>query len=365
MIPPDTQSQILQQFEQDGTLYQDLGRTSAELIKMILAAQGLRVHSVTWRSKERDSLARKIASPEKNYQALTDITDICGVRIITYFDDEVDAVAQLVAREFTIDPENSTDKRQLLDMDRFGYQSMHFIAGFSPERCALFEYQRFAERKMEIQIRSILQHAWAEIEHDLGYKSASGVPREIRRRFARVAGLLELADAEFSGIRRELHDYANHLPEQIQEHPEQVGLDLLSLQSAYSSSKNLKALDRVVANVAHARLISNTTFVLERAVPRFAFLGIHSIAELEREAGVQLARVEAFARHWMAGDSYASLEVGIGCTYLCYVLVGERQNRQFVLDYLAATSTSGSKLREKMADNILSICTKLPAQNGT
>ncbi|WP_338846062.1 hypothetical protein V8J88_20225 [Massilia sp. W12] len=360
MINPDLQSSILQDFEQQGQLYQELARNSAELIKTMLQTQDLHVHSVTWRCKQRDSLARKIANPDKSYQQLHDITDLAAVRIITYFDDEVDAIAQLIAREFAIDAENSTDKRQLLEMDRFGYQSMHFIAAFSRERSELLEYKRFAGLRMEIQIRSILQHAWAEIEHDLGYKSASGIPREIRRRFARVAGLLELADAEFSGIRQALHVYADGLPRQIEQHPEQVELDLLSLQTAYAANPHLKSLDRAVAAVAQAKLTGHTSFVLERALPRLAFLGIKSVAALEQAARAQAARVEAFARAWMAGDTYGSLEVGISSTYLCYVLAGERQEREFVLDYLAASATFGVRQRERIADNILHICAKLP-----
>jgi hypothetical protein len=62
------------------------------------------------------------------------------------------------------------------------------------------EYAPFAQTVTEIQVRTILQHAWAEIEHDIQYKSASVIPTELRRRFMALAGMLEIADREFQSI---------------------------------------------------------------------------------------------------------------------------------------------------------------------
>ena len=58
----------------------------------------------------------------------------------------------------------------------------------------------------------MLDHAWAEIEHDLGYKARDTVPAAARRRLSRLAGLLEMADQEFVAIRRDLDEYAAALP---------------------------------------------------------------------------------------------------------------------------------------------------------
>src|SRR5262249_19774054 len=52
----------------------------------------------------------------------------------------------------------------------------------------------------EIQVRTVLQHAWAEIQHDIQYKSVTTIPVAIRRRFMALAGLLEIADREFQAI---------------------------------------------------------------------------------------------------------------------------------------------------------------------
>lgn len=85
-----------------------------------------------------------------------------------------------------------------MEPDRFGYCSVHYVVEMSQKRLNLYEHQAYEGLKCEIQIRSVLQHAWAEIEHDLGYKSEIAIPKRIRRNFSRLAGLLEIADKEIS-----------------------------------------------------------------------------------------------------------------------------------------------------------------------
>ncbi|WP_343980279.1 DUF6119 family protein [Pseudonocardia aurantiaca] len=163
----------------------------------------MRVHSVTSRVKSKTSIMRKLERSDRSRE-FGDITDVLGIRVVTYFPDEVDAIGNLIEREFEVDIDNSIDKRTLLDPDRFGYLSLHYVLQLDAGRSALPEYSGYKGLKFELQIRSILQHAWAEIEHDLSYKPSVSVPSEIKRRFSRLAGLLELVDAEFLGIRNEI-----------------------------------------------------------------------------------------------------------------------------------------------------------------
>src|SRR5207249_2570243 len=78
--------------------------------------------------------------------------------------------------------------------------SVHYSVRLSDNRSGLPEYARFAELVAEIQVRTIMQHAWAEIEHDIQYKAVETIPSRIRRRFMDLAGLLEIADREFQAI---------------------------------------------------------------------------------------------------------------------------------------------------------------------
>jgi putative GTP pyrophosphokinase len=167
---------ILEQYDQQRGLYDQFALKCESLLKELLGVKKYRVHSVTSRTKERNKLGKKLRREEKSYEQLSEVTDVAGVRIITHFEDEVDKIGTLVEKEFDVDAKQSIDKRRLLDPDRFGYLSLHYVCGLNPERLKLPENEKYKGLPCEIQIRSILQHAWAEIEHDLGYKSNNTVP---------------------------------------------------------------------------------------------------------------------------------------------------------------------------------------------
>lgn len=189
-------------------LYEQLGAAVYALINSLLESHEIPVHSISYRVKNPDRLLEKLLRQGKSYSSLDEISDLLGLRVITYFADDVDRVVDLVSAEFVVDPERSVDKRRAIDPDRFGYASVHQICQLSPERTSLPEYRSFQGLYFEIQIRSILQHAWAEIEHDLGYKTTHTVPGPLRRRFSILASLLELADDEFIRLRNELIAYS-------------------------------------------------------------------------------------------------------------------------------------------------------------
>ena len=69
------------------------------------------------------------------------------------------------------------------------------------------EYSAYKDIIFELQIRTTLQHSWAEIEHGLGYKSQYEIPKDIRRRLTRLSASLELLDEEFVHIAKEVDEY--------------------------------------------------------------------------------------------------------------------------------------------------------------
>src|SRR5712691_1782694 len=157
---------LLREYDAQCDVYAAFASKLQQLIQDLLAERGIAVLSVTSRLKGRDKFRQKILRPGSEYQSLAQVTDVAGVRVTTYFADDVDVVAKLIQSEFTIDENNSIDKRAMLDPDRFGYLSFHHVVSLGSSRAELREYRRFPALKAEVQTRSILQHAWAEIEHD-------------------------------------------------------------------------------------------------------------------------------------------------------------------------------------------------------
>ena len=103
------------------------------------------------------------------------------------------------------------------------------MATINQEREALTEYHRYKNLKFEIQIRTLLQHAWAEIEHDRSYKFSGELPREIKRRFYLVAGTLELLDREFDRLSDEIDIYANDVRKETEKGNLDVAINSMSL----------------------------------------------------------------------------------------------------------------------------------------
>ncbi|WP_285162868.1 GTP pyrophosphokinase [Shewanella goraebulensis] len=169
-------------------------------------------HIVTSRAKTIESVRGKGNSGKYN-DPINQIQDFAGIRIITYVEDEISLIQKVIEDNFDIDVENSSNKSEALGIDKVGYQSVHYIARLKQDRLRLPEYKQYEGKCFEIQIRTILQHAWAEIEHDRNYKFSGKLPDELSRRFKILAGVLELADKEFNSISNQIDDISASVDE--------------------------------------------------------------------------------------------------------------------------------------------------------
>jgi len=208
----------------------------------LLGRRDFAIHLVSGRLKSETSLRKKLSRPDRTYARLWDITDLVGLRITTYFEDRIEHVARAIEQAFPVDFDHSADKLSVKDHQRFGYRSLHYV-------CRLPDATETGlppEFRFEIQLRTVLQHAWAEVEHDLGYKSPDVVPDALRRRFTRVAGLLEIADEEFVAVRREIERYTRAAEDALADPEQPFPLDLISLHSVARSAE-VRALDERIA----------------------------------------------------------------------------------------------------------------------
>jgi putative GTP pyrophosphokinase len=147
--------------------YRILATNLHQALKGFLNDARIDILDVQDRVKEFDSFYEKIQ--RKGYgKPFDQVEDICGLRIICYFPSDLDKISKLIEREF--DVLESKDKVDLLEPDRFGYRSLHFIVSVKNEWLKAPNYRGLSGLKAEIQVRTILMHAWADVEHKLAYK---------------------------------------------------------------------------------------------------------------------------------------------------------------------------------------------------
>ena len=204
MIVPTVES-IVNGYAVKWPVYDEFSAHLADLLRDLIRDAGIEVHAVEKRAKSVESFREKINRPGKLYvNALQEVSDLAGVRVILYYEEDVRKVCRLLEREFVIERSQSVDKAKVLAEDQFGYLSVHYVVRLAKSRQGLPGWATYKELKAELQVRTVLQHAWAAFSHKLQYKKESQIPKQDRRRLVRLAGLLELADDEFSDLKKQL-----------------------------------------------------------------------------------------------------------------------------------------------------------------
>ena len=343
----EKQSAIIAEYDAELKLYKNFANSVRQLLEVLLESEKIYYNAITCRVKDKESLIKKIELKQGKYSSLRDITDIAGIRIITFYSDDVDKVAHLIEKEFEVDRDNSIDKRRAMEPDRFGYCSVHYIVGMSSNRLKLREYQSYKDLKCEIQIRTVLQHAWAEIEHDLGYKSEIEIPQDIRRNFSRLAGLLEVADNEFLGIREYLNRYTEEIPSKI--HNKELDdkeLDSILLSEFIKTDESIQRLNKSVEKIAGSRVADTSTFSYEKAIRRLQWLNIRNLGHLKtvvknnEEIAKKIAeRVFEYTRETESKDNTSEVHLTIGLFYVCYAeLLKKYHDIKIIKNYFVETN---------------------------
>jgi len=177
------------------------------LLDGLLRKQGIDFLSVSGRTKTRKGVLEKIKR-KKYKNPAKQLTDVAGIRIITFLESGVDRTSELICSSFDVDEANSLDKSAVLGVDQIGYRSVHFVCGLSADRLRLPEFEDYSGLVFEIQVRAVLQHAWAELAHDRSYKFSGVLPKPLERKLHLYAGMLELADAGFDELAAQIDDYS-------------------------------------------------------------------------------------------------------------------------------------------------------------
>lgn len=230
------------------------------LLEGLLRDEHVKIQKIEHRTKELESVEEKIERKSILNPTET-ITDLSGIRIILFYPEDIRRAEEIVKREFAIDFANSMDKSEEYNEHEFGYLSVHYIVSLDENRVKLNEYKKYTGLKAEIQIRTVLQHAWASVSHELEYKKEYDIPRELKRRLYRLAGLFELADEEFSALKQS-HAALNNKIETAAESDEisDENLNLLTAKQYFEQENNTL--------IALKEIVKTTGFTLQKHVYR-------------------------------------------------------------------------------------------------
>ena len=298
---------LLEEYQEAIPTLQKMQETVTRMLHEALERNNIYVTAVETRIKTKESLAGKLALKGSKYALLNDVTDLLGARIITFYTDDVDRIAAMAEQMFDIDWENSVDKRKLHQLDSFGYNSLHYIC-----RVPGFDF------RFELQLRTTLQHAWAAINHDTGYKSGVEIPREYMRQMSRLAGLLEMADDEFSRIRMELADYRRRVQQLVQNGKlDDVSLDGDTFRS-YLQARPLDALNRRIAAINQAEIQEAP---LIRYLRVFKALGCKTLGDVDRLIRKYSDDAYRLARHQLGNTDLDIVSSAVGIQNICIVCI--------------------------------------------
>ena len=314
--------------------------------------QGIYVTAIEHRVKTEDSLAVKLMQKGGKYKTIDDVTDLVGLRVITVYSDDVDKVAVIAKRLFDIDWHESVDKRKLHQPDSFGYSSLHYICRLKRKEGVATDRRRF-----EVQMRTSLQHVWSTIEHDTDYKGGVQIPHEYLREFSRLAGLLELADAEFSRLRNVLTDYRRQALAVVKDGK----LDDVRLTpETFRSFLELRPFDHLNKRIAAVNQAEVYPVSLVPLVPLFRKLGCNTLGDVQRLVDDSSDDAYQLALQQLALTDLDIMTATVGPKYLCLAYVlrkgGNRDDLKAVYDTLNSPSDANAAL----ADNVLRQAAMLP-----
>lgn len=274
--------EIEQWYDKNKTLYEQFSKEIEEIITKILKSKGISYQSVSHRVKEKESYLNK-CKKEKYTDPLKQITDISGIRIIAYTNRDVKAICEILLNEFCVDESNSENKADILETDKVGYLSVHYILQLSQKRLELPEYKLYEDMRCEVQVRTLLQHAWAEIEHDRNYKFAGVLPREIKRRFYLIAGVLEMMDGEFDKLSEDIDEYAKSTQKAVLKGNYDLEIDSKSVE---------QYLLKKFENADNITSCSNNVVVTETVVEELIKFGYKKIWEIEDDINYYMCAYE-------------------------------------------------------------------------
>lgn len=294
-------SKDIRRYKKVRPLYEEYTLKVRTLLFKLLKAKKIDYVQIESRTKTVESFKGKMDREDRSYiDPVEEMIDLSGVRIIVYFNEDVDTVMDLINKEFVVDRERSSDRREIQEQDRFGYTSSHLIVTTHAKRLATEEWAEYADCRTEIQVRSILQHTWAAIDHKLRYKTTNAVPEHLKRKLFRLSALLELADEEFTTIKRVADTRIKKIQKEVKRGELMIKIDLDSLETYVKGSDTFNQF---------CKIMSESGFEISKVIKGRVIMS--QLTAIAKARGIKyLGDIDSMILQELNGDRSKYIELG-------------------------------------------------------
>jgi putative GTP pyrophosphokinase len=199
--------------------YESLLNRVSGLTDILLRREKIKIYTIQSRVKDFDRFEAKFRN--KKYHDPEDMIDFAGLRIVCYLLSDTELVSGMMQDNFEIlKREDKTN----------GYKAIHLDSTLGQERTVLPDYEEFVGLKFEIQVATILQHAYAEIEHDRKYKRDDVLPGRFHDKFDLISSTLVKCDEDLEQLTREIDKYEDEQFKRVDKNKLDIPIDSPSLR---------------------------------------------------------------------------------------------------------------------------------------
>lgn len=341
---------ILNEYRRMQPVYQRLQEKVMEILSKETKDLGVEVTCLESRIKTEKSLAGKLELKGYKYQSLSTITDILGARIVLFYSADMDKIASMLSNCMVVDWANSIDKRKVRTYDSFGYVSVHYICRIPESYYCDPDCPELNQISFEVQVKTALMHVWATIEHDIGYKSAIEIPQKYRRQFSRLAGLLEIADEEFSQIRRNTTEYRRKVSQLVKDGQfDEVDLTQESFQN-YLSIDPFKDLIGRISGINQAEVYEDSMMPFLIPLKKLGFKTLGDIEKMRKECSDDAYRL---AVHNLGKTDFDIITASISLKNLCIAWILKHGGAEAELTEFFSRLRGNGHSAEAMAEKVM------------
>jgi putative GTP pyrophosphokinase len=191
--------------------YDDFLKEVIRSVEKMIKDAKIPIASIYGRRKELDSIIEELTSERfRIKKSITELEDLVGLRIVLLFPEYKTKVIELLSHDFVVLKDTSLTPQ---DYATFGYRSDHLIVEVRDKWLEVPAWRTHQHKKIEIQIRTLSEHIWAETSHALYYKREENIPDAFKRDLSILSALLENVDEKLQNIKIKVEKHFKHIKE--------------------------------------------------------------------------------------------------------------------------------------------------------